>query len=79
MNGNTMSLVTFATVTRTGQANISTLQTFYFIKPKFYFIHELQSVRQGIYYLVDRVLACFMYILLGTESYYSSSSSSSSS
>jgi len=36
-------------------------------------------VGQGIYNLVDRALASFMYILLGTESYYSSSSSSSSS
>jgi len=74
-----MSFVTSATVPRTGQANISAVQTFHIIIPKFYLIHRLHIGRQGIYYLADRVLASFMYILLGTEAYYSSSSSSSSS
>jgi len=47
-----MILVTLATMTITSEANVSALQTFHFIIPKFFAIHELQSVGQGIYHLV---------------------------
>jgi hypothetical protein len=71
-----MSLVTSATVAITRQANISALQTFHIIIPKFFAIHEDQSVEQGINHLVplNTVLVLLLF-LLGTTAYSSSSSS----
>jgi len=72
-----VTLKTLATVSRTSQADISTLQTFHLIIPKFFTIHEYQRVEQGIYHLVppNTVLVLLLF-LLGTTAYSSSSSSS---
>ena len=69
-------LKTTATIPRTGQADISTLQTLHVIVPKFFTIHEEQRVEQGINHLVppNTALALLLF-LLGTTAYSSSSSS----
>jgi len=72
-----MPLVTSATVTCASQANISALQTFHVIIPKFFAIHKEQRVEQGIYHLVPPNTALVLFLfLLGTTAYSSSSSSS---
>ena len=71
-----MILVTFATVAITSKANVSALQTLDVVVPKFFAIHEDQSVEQGINHLVplNTVLVLLLF-LLGTTAYSSSSSS----
>jgi hypothetical protein len=47
-----MLLVTFATVAGTGQTNVPATQTLHVIIPKFFAIHEAQSVEHSIYHYV---------------------------
>jgi len=46
-----MLLVTSATVAGTGQTHVPATQTFHFIIPKFFAIHEEQRVEHGINHL----------------------------
>ena len=69
-------LKTTATIPRTGQADISTLQTLHVIVPKFFAIHEEQRVEHGINHLGNpNTVLVLLLFLLGTTAYSSSSSS----
>jgi len=46
-----MILVTLATMTIASETNVSALQTFHIIIPKFFSIHEEQRVEHGINHL----------------------------